>query len=67
MPKRRDYGTTISPYIESSLPNCTGIAGPPHSKTASAPAIAIMSAQDTSGKLEKKTQQFIEGYIYIYK
>lgn len=35
-------------YVESSLPNETGIDGPPHSETASAPATAIMSAQDTN-------------------
>lgn len=35
-------------YIESSLPNETGIDGPPHSETATAPATAIRSAQDTN-------------------
>lgn len=38
-------------YCESSLPNRTGISGPPQIETASAPATAIMSAHDT-GKRE---------------
>ena len=38
----------LASYIESSLPKGTGIVGPPHNETASAPATAIMSAHDTN-------------------
>ena len=41
-------------YVESSLPILTGIVGPPHIETASAPATAIMSAQDTNHEKGKK-------------
>lgn len=35
-------------HLVSSLPNLIGMAGPPHSETASAPATEIKSAQDTA-------------------
>ena len=45
-----NYSTTtqLASYSESSLPNETWIGGPPHNTIASAPATAIMSAQDTN-------------------
>lgn len=43
----------LASYSESCLPSETWIAGPPHTSTASAPATAIKSAQDTKkGKLK---------------
>ena len=44
-------------YVESSLPILTGIVGPPHIETASAPATAIMSAQDTNHEKEKEKKK----------
>lgn len=44
----------LAPYNESSLPTETWIFGPPHTATASAPATAIMSAQDTDGENKKQ-------------
>lgn len=43
-------------YNVSNLPGETWIGGPPHTSTASAPATAIMSAQDTN----KDKRKFVD-------
>lgn len=41
-------GSAGTSHLASSRPNLTGIIGPPQSETASAPATAIKSAQETN-------------------